>query len=351
MKPDSSKLRIAVIIPSLANMGPIRVAFDLVEFLLPKVKSITVYYFDDKEEVHFNCEAIRIPFSYKIDEAKYDVIHSHGFRPDMYVAFHRFKKLKKVTTLHSNVFEELKSSHGNLLGWFFAKVWTLFLNHDKVVVLSNFVREFYLKRIWKGEQKLVTIYNARNVVLPIDIVVDKEREVLNFRRENGIILGAVSVLTKRKGVDQLLKAVKLNSNLALIIIGNGPEESNLKMQAIDLGIDSRVLFLGYQANAIGYYKFFDVFCLSSYSEGFPLGLLEAVQLKVPSVVSNLPIYMEMFDHELEVQKFDLDNIEDLNYNIEMAFENREVLIANSYKRVQSEYSLNVMGNKYLEVYE
>ena len=87
-------MKIAFILPSLKNQGPIIVAKDIIEGLINIVEQIDVYYFDKGEgeaEVNFSCDTHLISFYEKIDFNKYDVIHTHMLRPDMYVWFHRKK--------------------------------------------------------------------------------------------------------------------------------------------------------------------------------------------------------------------------------------------------------------------
>lgn len=78
-------MKIAFLLPSLANKAPIIVANELVRLLLEKGHSCDVYYFDDICELPFACSTYRVNFFSKIDFASYDIIHSHGLRPDLYM--------------------------------------------------------------------------------------------------------------------------------------------------------------------------------------------------------------------------------------------------------------------------
>lgn len=73
-------MRIAYILSSLANSGPIIVAYDLVQLMIRNGHSVEVFYFDDKTDLDFPCATHRInmksrfPFS-----GGFDMIHCHGF--------------------------------------------------------------------------------------------------------------------------------------------------------------------------------------------------------------------------------------------------------------------------------
>ena len=48
-------MRIAYILSSLANSGPIIVAYDLVQLMIRNGHSVEVFYFDDKTDLDFHC--------------------------------------------------------------------------------------------------------------------------------------------------------------------------------------------------------------------------------------------------------------------------------------------------------
>ena len=103
-------MKIAYILPKLANQGPIIVAKDIIDNIKDRIELIDVYYFDDVVEIDFECNIYKISFFDKIDFEKYDIVHSHMLRPDLYVWYHRKKSHIKtlfVSTLHQNIYENL----------------------------------------------------------------------------------------------------------------------------------------------------------------------------------------------------------------------------------------------------
>ncbi|MCK5782370.1 MAG: glycosyltransferase family 4 protein [Flavobacteriales bacterium] len=348
---NKSELKIAIIVPSLANMGPVSVARDIVSGIVNKVKYIKVFYFDDIVGPDFDCDVEQISFLHKVDFSNFDVVHTHGLRPDLYLTIHRISGIKRITTLHSNLYEDLRMSHGKVKGYFFAKVWLQLLSHDKVVVLSDLVKKFYSNKIRNSKERLLRIYNGRNLELKVDGTIEKVQieKIESLKNNTEIIIASISVLNARKGIDQIIRALE-NNNVGALIIGDGPERQNLESLAKELKVDDRVLFLGYQSNPYKYYKYFDVFTLTSYSEGFPLSLLEAIQMQKPCVVSNLPIYKEMFIEGKEILKYELNNISDLVDKIKKCKKDEDILIVNAAKRVHENYTVEIMANNYLKLY-
>jgi rhamnosyl/mannosyltransferase len=95
-----------------------------------------------------------------------------------------------------------------------------------------------------------------------------------------------------KGYEYLLAAfARVRADAVLVMIGSGPLTSSLKRQAIELGIESRVLFTGevdHGALVAAYHRC-DVFTLPSIepSEAFGMASAEAMGCGKPTVVCEL----------------------------------------------------------------
>ena len=133
-------MRIAYILPSLANKGPIIVAKDLVLTMTAHGHSCKVFYFDDIIETEFNCPVQQIKFSRTINFNEFDVVHSHGIRPDTYIWLHKpiICQAKIISTIHNFVFEDLAEQYNKLIAYTFGSLWMFILRrHNKIVTLSK----------------------------------------------------------------------------------------------------------------------------------------------------------------------------------------------------------------------
>lgn len=345
-------MKIAFILPKLVNQGPVIVVKDIIDNIKDKVELIDVYFFDDADELVFDCNLYKISFFDKIDFDKYDVVHSHMLRPDLYVWFHKKKKHYKtlfVSTLHQNIYANLKGNYNSLIAFVFEKMWLLALKKQDVVVpLTNVMKTYYGK---KTKLNLKTIYNGRNLNLDDNNLSfnDFDFKLLCEIKSKYKIIGSHSLLTKRKGLHQIIKSLVFLEEYALIIIGNGKELLNLKALSETLKVNDRCFFLGFKPNAVSYLKFFDLYVMSSYSEGFPLGLLEAGLNKLPVVCSDLPIFRELFS-EKEICFFKLDNIDSLTDSIKKCYENKFAFSESLNKKIIENYSINSMVENYYKLY-
>ncbi|MCP4970625.1 MAG: glycosyltransferase [Arcobacter sp.] len=122
------------------------------------------------------------------------------------------------------------------------------------------------------EQKVV--YN------PYDIdkinLLAEESIKYPINKEKSII--TVGSLGSRKNHQLLIKAFSKidDKEYKLYILGKGEEESSLRSLAKELGIEKKVVLLGFDNNPYKYLSKSNIFVLSSNSEGFPNVLAEAM---------------------------------------------------------------------------
>lgn len=345
-------MKIAYILPKLAKQGPIVVVKDIIDNIKDKAALIDVYYFDNNQEIDFDCNTYRISFFKKIDFDKYDIIHTHMLRPDLYVWFHK-KKNKSffISTLHQNIYDNLKGDYNRLTAFLFEKIWLYILRkHDKVVVLSDVMKMLYSK---KTNLSLMTINNGRNYDASLYLnsrIKDNYIDRISRLKTKYKIIGCHCLLTKRKGVHQVIESLLQLEDFALVIIGDGQELKNLKQFALNLGVLNRCHFMGFKSEPIIYLKHFDLYVMASYSEGFPLGLLEAGLSKLPIVCSNIPIFKELFS-EKEVCFFELENINMLSNSIRSCYNNKEILGSLTFNLINEKYSASKMATNYFKLYQ
>lgn len=120
-------------------------------------------------------------------------------------------------------------------------------------------------------------------------------ERMRIRRELGIrddqlLVGHIGRFVRQKNHAFLLHVFKevlaFEPNAILALAGEGPLLSRMMQMAKDLGIDASVRFLGIRGDAPSLYQAFDVFCLPSLYEGFPVVGVECQASGTPTLVSS-----------------------------------------------------------------
>jgi glycosyltransferase involved in cell wall biosynthesis len=101
----------------------------------------------------------------------------------------------------------------------------------------------------------------------------------------------VGILRRVKGHEVMLKAAKavLQSipEARFLIVGDGPLRQALEKMAEELGIGEAVIFTGFVEDVAGIYASADAAVLSSWSEGLPQSMLQAMAAGVPVVATGV----------------------------------------------------------------
>jgi glycosyltransferase involved in cell wall biosynthesis len=343
-------MRIAFILPSLDYKAPILVVRDIVAHIKDEVDLIDVYYFKDIVKVKFDCPVHHISFNDEIDFDNYDIIHSHLFRPDMYIWKNRKDiKSKKISTVHCHIREGLRYEYNVFVSLMLTWVWLFFLRtNDKVVVLTKSILDDYYKRLLPP-RKLTYIYNGIKMPKIESIDIHDTQLITQIRQKNFKIIGANAGLTKIKGLNLIIATLPFLPEYSLIVCGDGKERRNLENLARKLNVANRCYFLGFRQNAVSYLPFYDVYAMPSISEGFSLALIEATFLKRSCVCSDIPIFREIFTDD-EVTFFSRNNKHLLKDAIEEAYAKRSEKGNNAYIKTVNNYTASVMGNNYLNLY-
>jgi glycosyltransferase involved in cell wall biosynthesis len=107
--------------------------------------------------------------------------------------------------------------------------------------------------------------------------------------EDVVTILSVGRLIHGKGMSILLEALsqlrEKRLPVRLVVVGSGPARAEFEQTAARLGLEDAVDFIG----AVGqdeirrYYGIADIFCLSSFAEGIPVVLMEAMAMEMPVV--------------------------------------------------------------------
>ncbi len=229
----------------------------------------------------------------------------------------------------------------------FSRGWTA-TKADIVITpsrhLSNVVKNWGVKA-----DKLKVIYNGTRIT----------NNEFSKSNSNMIKLITVGRLAPWKNVNTIIEAVHLLKNqdlkVNLIIVGSGPEDSDLKKQVNNLNLTNEVVFTGQKKylDLKEYYKNADIYIQASGYEGLPHVLLEAINFDLAIISTPIGGTNEILQdgkngYILDLEKGIKPNSENLK-NIILEVVNNKKLTEE--KRVSAKKLLNSKFDESKNLYE
>ena len=340
-------MKVAFIVPSLQNLGPTIVVNTIIKHLCYNGVEMSVYYFDESEAMDFNCPVYKIVNNSPIDFDSFDIIHSNMYRPDKYVYHwkHRIRKAKIVTTIHQDIFRNLRYNYNCIISVCFTPLWIKYIKKfDRKIFISNTIKNLY-----SFENSLV-IHNGidieYNPQLANQLYVEK---IWKLKQHGYTLLGTYAAINRGKGIDQLIELARMRKDLGIVIIGNGKEKHALQLLARRYNVNEQILFLPYLHSPYNYLQHIDIYVMPSRNEGFGLAMIEAAMVGVPVICSNIPIFHEIFI-ENQVVFFDLENIDSLSEAVNIILSKYKYYKDSIYSYVMNHFTGEIMAKKYLNLY-
>ncbi|MCE5230682.1 glycosyltransferase [bacterium] len=228
------------------------------------------------------------------------------------------------------------------------------------LAVSEAVRDAFLDATGLGcKDKIRVLYNVVDSapVSPGDPAIREKWGI----PPDAPVVGTVARMVPVKAIDVLIRSAKLvvarRPEVRFVIVGKGKLLDELIGHAAELGIGENVVFTGEQLNIADYYGMFDMFALSSRSEGLGNVLLEAMRYGNPIVATRVGGVPELVRDgetgilvEPESPKALADGIEKLLADRELA----RSLAANAsgfVRQFSRESYVETLQNYYEELYE
>lgn len=178
-------------------------------------------------------------------------------------------------------------------------------------------------------------------------------------REEFSIPGDMSVIlllgrmSEEKGIDILLRA-SVNLDVFLLLAGDGAKLETYRRLAQDLGIESRVRFLGWRTDRAALLEISDILVMPSRIEGFGMVMAEAWSKGVPVVASRAEGPRQYIKHGINGMLSDIDDVDGLAKNLRAVLEDKslpERLIIEGKRTYEAQFTKDVVISKLLESYE
>lgn len=206
-----------------------------------------------------------------------DVVHTHGYRPDVLAGpVAERLGIPKVSTVHGFTGGGWKNRLYEYLQL------RAFRRFERVIAVSSPLQRRLHSSGLRANQ-IALIPNAFEK--PTNLLSRRDARARLGLPDNEVVIGWVGRLSREKGLDVLLESLQKASGPLLSVLGDGRERVALEAQVNRLGISDKVRWHGLVPEAGRLYRAFDLFVLSSRTEGTPIALFEAMAAEVPVVAT------------------------------------------------------------------
>ncbi|UKO98446.1 glycosyltransferase [Nostoc sp. UHCC 0870] len=233
-----------------------------------------------------------------INDLQPDIIHAHLPPGEIYTRIALLgtssKKLPLIISKHNEGHFYNGFGH-RYIGSLVAK------RSNHIIAISNAVKTNQcINYLDYPSEKVKTIYYGIDPTPYQNICDEKIKKIRSLWSvtDETYLIGTVARLVPQKCLHNLLEGFSLYLQTAtkptkLVVVGVGALEADLKNQAIELGIQEKVIWAGFREDITVVMNALDVFALTSIYEGLGLVLLEAMSAGKPVVASNISAIPEV----------------------------------------------------------
>ena len=126
----------------------------------------------------------------------------------------------------------------------------------------------------------------------------RKRQTLSFNDDDVLVVSAGDLI-KRKNYKTAIEAIARTKNdrIHYLICGTGPLRNKLEKYAAKIGVAKRIHFLGYRTDMKEILLASDIYLFTTYQEGLPRSLSEAMACGLPCVASRIRGNEDLIDSD------------------------------------------------------
>jgi glycosyltransferase involved in cell wall biosynthesis len=301
-----------------------------------------------KADIRFSLKIISICKLHKID-----LIHLHDPTAlTLTVIADKLSSKLPPFILHKKTSFPIKNRKKTLFKYNYPKI-------KKVVCVSKATEKITLESI-KDESKVLTIYNGirfDNKNMEPSFLVCKKFNI----PQNKTIVGTIGNHIRAKDLTTYINVVneiinvKQNKNFHFVQIGAFTERTEKYMTLVEkFGLKDYITFTGFAKNASSFLPQFDLFLLTSQSEGLPQVINEAFYFKIPVISTNAGGITDILTDGKTGFVANIHDYKTLSENIIISFEEKSLskeIADNAYKQLIDGFSTKIMARKTFELYK
>lgn len=281
-----------------------------------------------------------------------DILHCHQYTPWVYGCLSALgQKCKVIFTEHGRFYPDRTSWKRKVVNPILHRIT------DSVTTISNATKTALSEFEYIPNASTQVIYNG---IIPCKA---DQAELSSLKKqfnvsEHEVILGTIARLDSIKNHLMMLDAFKLllqrGINARLIIVGDGEMRTEIEARIKAHGIGDHVIMPGYIASPNAYLALFDIYLLSSLSEGTSMTLLEAMSMRKPCVVTDAGGNAEIIENEVNGLVTENNNAQKFSeaiVTLSKSLALRQNYGQAGFKRFQQQFTTAFMTTEYESLYQ
>jgi glycosyltransferase involved in cell wall biosynthesis len=317
-----------------------------------KINEIPVYINDEKKLSFYSIIKNTIN---TIKHIKPDIVHSHRYKENIinFLSIHgsRLKKKPKLISTQHGMPDGISARNGER-GSFSLSVhgfnnYILSRHFHCTVSVSRDIQTFLIKN---GNYSLINTKVIRNGI-KIPSVQEK------IYRDKIFKIGSAARFFRIKDFPLIVDIAKIliekNNNIQFILAGEGPERGVVQSLVKEFDIEKYFLFPGFINETSDFFQGLDLYINTSFHEGIPMSVLEAMAHGIPVVAPAVGGFCEIIDNgmngflvdsrdPMDFAKLCLKVIDNIDIRKKISHEAREKIIR--------DFSVEKMADSYMKLY-
>lgn len=221
----------------------------------------------------------------------YDIVISWNYQLPSFM-LPAFQNSVKIAWFHGAIYDleltDINMTQNKMLYFFHSlqkKAWGV---ADAIITISN--------NSFKSLNAVFPEYTSKASVIPNgcspQLIVQKSKEMESLQLSKQFkYLVCIGRVDKNKNFALAIKSLalikKIRNDIKLVIIGDGELKQEYKTLCDSLGLMDDVIFTGYKTNPFPIVKQCSLLCMTSYSEGFPMIIMECMSLGIPFITTKV----------------------------------------------------------------
>lgn len=295
-----------------------------------------------------------------IRQEKPDIVHTHTAKAGA---------IGRIAAWLAGVPVIVHTFHGHVFHHYFGKFKTRFFIHCErwlskiatcIIVISRLQKYDIVTKFKITEEKKVVLIPL-GLELERFLLINKNdfflKNELNISKKE-FLIGVVGRIVPIKNHELLLKVIKLlrdqRLRVHLCVVGDGELRNQLIESARKKNIIEYVHFIGWRLDMERIYAGMDLLALSSYNEGTPVAIIEAMASQVPVVataVGGVPDLITDGETGLLCTSDDVTELAEKIRQINLNSEMKQKILENARKSVEKKYHYHRLVDDIQNLYE